>query len=148
MLGIALFSLLSFLQATVINLDLILLVLICRSLLMEDDKNYYLAFGVGLLFGFLTIQPLGLLSIFYLLVVFLIYLLKRTTLGTYWPVVIPLVIIFATIEQFLRKIFFDSFVNFIPVIILTMLALPTYLLIRFWEERFIPRKDLKLKLGK
>ncbi len=148
MLLIAILFLLSFLQSTFINIDLVLLIIICRSLIMEDQKNYYLAFGVGLLLAYLTEQPLGIVSIFSFVVIRIVYLLTKTALGNYWLIVIPLVAIIYSVEQLIEQLFFQSPFDLKEIIILAILSLPIYLLMKIWEERFIPKKEIRLKLGK
>lgn len=140
--------LIQFLQTVFLGFDLMLVVIASRSLIVEEKSNYYLAFSIGLLGSHLTGQPLGFLSLIYLLTVKVTHLLKRTSLGNHYLTVLPLIFFFSLIVQFTLDFFSRSSFNFSPVIWQTVFALPVYLIIKFWEERFILKKEIKLKIGR
>lgn len=145
---IAVLILLSFLQSTILGVDLILVVLIARSLTVEDKENYFFAFGLGLLISYLTGQPLGLYSLVYLLLVKVVYLVKLISVGNHYLMILPIVLILSSLTQFIQNMFFSAAFTFSPVIAQTLLAIPIYLAVKFWEERFIPKKEIKLRLGR
>ncbi|MCL5784509.1 MAG: hypothetical protein M1142_04120 [Patescibacteria group bacterium] len=146
MLLVILLIFLSFLQATLLPFNLVLLVLISRSFLKEEKSNYWLAFSFGLLLSFLLNYPLGSLSILYLVEVAIIHFIRRAEFASHWLVVLPLSFVFLLADQFVQSKLLGFSLNFWPLVPQVVLSVPIYLLIRFWEERFIPRADVKLKI--
>lgn len=138
---------LSFLQATLVPINLVLIVLICRSFVVEEKENLYLAFGFGLLMSLLIGFPLGILSLIYLLMIYLVYFIKSTPLAAYWVIILPLTLIISALDQFLENPGLGLGLHLGYLLRVGAFALPLYLVIRFWEERFIPRSDIKLKVG-
>lgn len=137
--------LISFLQNTLVPVDLVMLVLISRSFLIDEKLNYYLAFFLGLLISFLSSSSLGGVSLIYLCLVMLISIFRKTQFATYWLVIVPATLVLASLTQFLEMFLMGHKFNLSVVIWQIVLILPIYLLIKFWEERFIPKKDIKLK---
>ena len=56
----------AFLQTTILPIDLVLLILICRTYIKSEKSNLYLAFAFGLLNSHLNLNLLGLQSLVYL----------------------------------------------------------------------------------
>ena len=148
LLPIIILILISFLQATFLPLNLVLIFLICRSFIVEDNTNYWLAFGFGLLLSLLLGFPLGSLSFIYLVGIFMVYLAKRTHFASHWLVIVPLALGIIVFDQVLENLALGFNLNFKSIIIQIILVLPAYFMILFWEERFIARKDIRLKIGK
>ena len=140
--------LLSFLQAVFLPWQIVLLVLINRSLIKEDTANLYLAFGLGLLASFLDRFPLGLLSILYLSMVLAIYLLKKTNISNQIYIIFPVAFVALILDQLARTLQSGAklSLDINSILFQLVLVLPIYILVRFWEERFTPKKDVKLKI--
>jgi hypothetical protein len=140
----------SFLQGALLPFDLMLLILTVRSFVVDEKLNYWLAFGFGLLLSLLLGFPLGSLSLIYLLATAVVYSVKRTEFASNWLIVVPLVVILLIVDSLLQNLLMSSgFTSGISVSVLlaeVFLVLPIYFLIRFWEERFIPKKDIRLKV--
>lgn len=145
---IAVLFLISFLESTILPFDLVLVVLIARSFIVQEKSNYYLAFSFGFLNSLLLGYHLGFLSLIYLFAVAVSHIIKTTNLAAYWIVVIPLTFLLLFFAQILLQILNISNFNFSSLIIPTILILPIYFAVRFWEERFVVSKDIKLKIGK
>lgn len=144
---IAILIILSFLQTSVILLDLVLLILICRSYLKTDSANLYLSFGFGLLISHLLLLPLGLYSILYLLVAILTELFTKSPLAGRSLFIIPVSLILLSFSQITGSLILHQNLPIFPkVFIEALLSLPLFYLLRFWEERFIVRKDIKLRV--
>lgn len=144
---IAILTILAFLQTTIIPLDLVLIILICRAYLKTDETNLYLAFGFGLLLSFLQLTPLGLLSIIYL------SLIQLTQLSTKFPLIrrsfliIPVSFFLLSLNQLANYLFFHQSLQLFPrVVIESLLSWPLLFLIKLWEERFVVKKEIKLKI--
>lgn len=140
--------LISFLQTTLLPLNLVLLILISRSFIVSEKQNLWLAFWFGLLVSFLSGFPLGSLSIIYLFIVALVQSIKKAQFVSHWVFILPLSFILLLFDHLVRNLVIGASFNFIPVIIQTALALPVYLLVRLYEERFIPKAGIRLKVGK
>lgn len=137
----------SFLQATVMPLDLVLIVLILRGLIKDDKVSLYLGFAFGLLMSHLLFIPWGLLSIVYVVLVQITMVLARTQLSQSLLTVVPLCFVLLSINLgVLSLVGHQSFQLWPKVIIEALLSLPVYYLIRFWEERFIVKKEIRLKI--
>ncbi|MDO8498200.1 MAG: hypothetical protein Q7S44_00180 [bacterium] len=137
---------LSFLQSTLTSWDLVLVVLICRSFIVGDRQNLWLAFSFGILVSYLLGLPLGILSLVYLLAVVLVEMVRKTQVSSQFLVVVPLSFGALLFGQLVRN--FGSGIDFLTLILQALLSFPIYLLLLFWEERFIPKKDIKLKIGR
>lgn len=137
----------SFLQSTIIPVDLVLIILICRSYIRSDRANLFLAFGFGLFNGHLNLTPLGLQSFIYLILVGFTEGLSRSRLAGNSLMIVPLILIFLTVNRLVLSIFMQTSFQLFPFIFWqALIALPVFYLVRSWEERFIVRKEIKLKL--
>jgi len=145
---IAFLFFITFLEGTIISFDLVLVILISRSFIVHEKSNYYLAFFFGLLASLLLGYPSGLLSLVYLGAVQTSHIIKTTNLAVYWIVILPLTFFWLFLEQIILNFLNIANFNLMFIIIPTILALPVYFLIRFWEERFIVSKEIKLRMGK
>lgn len=137
----------SFLQTTILPLDLVLLVLICRSYIKSEKINLYLAFGFGLLISHLELKTLGLISITYLVLIFLTQILSKSRLAGNSLLIVPVSLILLFLNQIISsQLTLQAFQFSFKIFIESLLALPVLYLIRFWEERFIVRKEIKLRV--
>lgn len=138
----------SFFQTALIPADLVLLILISRSFIVSDQSNYWIAFFFGLLVSLLLSQPLGVLSIIYLLVVKLVQLFKGVSFSSNWLMVLPLSFLLLLLDKGLEFLIFHQTPSISSVLAQMLSVIPIYLLVRFWEERFIPKNDIRLKIRK
>lgn len=139
--------LLSFIQSTIIPLNLVLIILICRSFIISEKSNFYLAFAFGLLISFLNSNILGLQSIIYLLLIALTQILSKSRLTANYLLIIPLNLVLLSINNVASSLSMLQSIHLWPqVVIEAILSLPTLYLIKIWEERFVVRKEIKLKL--
>lgn len=132
---------LAFFQTSVWPLNLGLIFILSRAFIRQDKYNLILAFGFGLLFSFLEHMNLGLLSLFFLILVELAYLWSKTPLAKNVLTIVPYIAVnIFLVELFLKQQIWPQILGEI------ILILPTYLLVRFWEERFIVPKEIKLRM--
>src|SRR3989344_3259776 len=137
-LTIAVLILLACLQASVLPLDLVLLILVLRTYVNRGKENLYLAFGFGLLLSHLTFAPLGILSIIYLAAVIFTDILSRSRESNHLLTVIPLTLIVLSINSAVNSLLLHQSINIWPKVFLERIAaLPIYILIKFWDERFV-----------
>lgn len=137
----------AFLQTTIIPIELVLIVLICRSFLKISKSNLYLAFFFGLLISHLRIVNLGFDSIVYLLTVQLTQILSKVRLAGNSLLIIPLTFVLLILSQIINFLFLHEGLNLFPkVLIEALFSLPILYILRIWEERFIVRREIKLKV--
>lgn len=139
---------LSFLQGALTPLNLVLVFLLVRSFVSDGQGNLWLAFGFGLLLSLLLGYPLGSLSLLYIMAVFLVRLVKKTRLAGIWPALLPLLLVLLFFERLAVKVVAGTGFDWWWVAVEAVLALPVYLLVRLWEERFVVSHEIKLKIGK
>ncbi len=135
-----------FLQEAFLPFNLVLLVLVSRAFVVSEKENYYLAFAFGLLLSFLAGFSLGVLSITYLSLVFVIHIFRRIQFVTHPLIVIPIAAVSLFLDSTIRSLFISSSLNLMSFITQIILIIPVYFATLFWEERFIPKKDIKLKV--
>lgn len=139
--------LVSFFQTTIIPLDLVLIILTCRSFLKISKSNLYLAFFFGLLISHLRLVNLGFDSLIYLLGVQITQILSKFRLAGNSLLIIPLTFILITLSQFINLLFLQESLSLFPkVLIEAGLSLPILYILRVWEERFIVQGGIKLKI--
>lgn len=136
----------SFLQSTILPINLVLIILICRSYI-KSETALFLAIGFGLFIGFLNLNTLGFTSIVYLILVQITKVLSKVRLAGNPLLIVPLTFILLSINQLATSFFnHESFQLFPKVLLESLLSLPVFYLIKLWEERFIIRKEIKLKI--
>lgn len=138
---------LSLLQATVIPLNLVLIVLVLRAFIVVEKENLILAFVFGLLMSHLLTTPLGLLSILYVFSVQVAQILKKSPILRSPLIVFPLILIILILNELLLALTLKTSINIWPNAVLeALVSLPVFLLLSLWEERFIAKSDIKLKI--
>lgn len=138
----------SFIQTSVLPIDLVLIILICRSYVKPNDKvNLYLAFGFGLFIAYLNLYKLGFQSLIYLFLVIFTGSLSNHRLSGNLYLIIPLTFCLLTLNQLIELIIFKQPVQIFPKIFIeSILSLPILYMVKIWEERFIVQKGIKLRV--
>jgi cell shape-determining protein MreD len=141
-----LITLAAFLQSAFLPINLVLVLIVARSLVIEDRDNLFIAFFGGLILSFLTQSNLGYYSILFILLVKLASMLRKL------PVSFNLIMIFISgalligIAGMLSSFFAGQSFTFWPRLTEMILVLPTYLLLRSWEDRFVATSHTKLRI--
>lgn len=139
-------TVISFLQTTIIPVNLVLIILICKSIIDQDENNLFLAFGFGLFNAHLTLGNLGLQSFLYLILIQITLIVSRWRFSIHWLQIYPLTVLLLSIYVFALAIVGQRSVQIFPqVFIESLFSLPVYFIIKLWQERFIVKKDIKLK---
>jgi len=137
----------SFIQTTILPIDLVLIILICRSYTKSSVSNLYLALGFGLLIAHLNLNTLGIDSLIYILAVQITQALSKVRLAGNSLLIIPITFILLGLSHLVSSIILHQSLNLFPkVLIESLISLPIFYGIRLWEERFIVRKEIKLKV--
>ena len=139
--------LLSFLQVTVIPANLVLIILILRAYLFPAKENLYLGFFFGLLISYLEPQSLGIYSLVFLSFIQVIHLIRKTPFSMHFLVMIPAVIIVLILDSFFQGLLTKSSVYLWPGVFMeALLAVPIYFVLKIWEERFVVKPEVKLRI--
>ncbi|MBI2018872.1 hypothetical protein HYS96_04175 [Candidatus Daviesbacteria bacterium] len=137
----------AFIQTTLLPLDLLLIILICRAYIKTGKENLYLAFLFGLLISHLTLTLIGVKSVLYLILIQITQVLSKSRLAGNSVSLIPLVFVLLSANQITNVFLLQQTIQIFPrILIESIISLPILYLIRLWEERFIVRADIKLKV--
>lgn len=145
-LFLLLIVLFAFLQSAFLNINLVLVVLIARNLYLDSRENLWLAFLGGLVLSFLTQTNLGYWPLILIMVVKLGQLLRKLPVSFN-----PLMVFLAggfqiLLVVLLNKFFLNERIELYPHVLEAVLVVPAYFLIRFWEERFVTKGVIRLKV--
>lgn len=137
----------AFLQTTILPLDLVLIILVCRAYVRSGKGNLYLAFFIGLILSHLNLTPMGIQSILNLAFVQITQMLSKSRLAGNSLVIILLSFGALLTNEVINSLLLNQTLQIFPkVLVESILALPILYLLKIWEERFIVRKDIKLKI--
>lgn len=138
--------LLAFLQSAFLPLNLVLVALIARSLVVDDKSNLLLAFLGGLILSFLTQVNLGYWPLVFLLIVKIAGLLKKLPISFNLLMILLYGSLLVGLTALLSRFFIGENWGLLTYIIEAVLVFPSYFLVKFWEERFIVKSHIKLKV--
>lgn len=145
LIGVIILS--AFLQTSFIGIDILLLILVCRSFILESRANYFLAFVTGMLISLLAVQNLGFWALIYLLVVKIGHVFGKLPFNRGLLTLVPAVVISVLFSTVLQWLVLGITINWTKPIIEIFVAIPIYFLLDFWEDRFMAHTtNVKLKL--
>lgn len=145
-LTIFILTLAAFLQTTIVPMNLVLILLICRSFLSTKKSNLFLAFIFGLLVDYLTLNTLGFQSIIFLVLIQITQIISKTRFSVHSLLIVPLAFLLLFVNALMLSFANNQSVQILPKILMeSMLSLPIFYLIRFWSGRFVVQRDIKLK---
>lgn len=137
----------SFLQTTILPVNLGLIVLICRSYIRNDPYNLILAFAFGVLLSHLTLTTFGVYSLLFIFIIQFVKAVSKTRFAANPLFIIPLAFLGIYITDFITSFIYGLNFIFDPwIFIHAIFALPIFYIVRLWEERYIVRKEIKLKV--
>lgn len=134
------------LQTSFVPLNLCLILLICRSYAIHSQDNYYLAFLAGIFLGILSPANLGFWPLLFLLSVLIIHILRLVPIIHNTLIIIPIALSVLLTVSFIESLVFK--VPFFWWYPLTsgIISLPIFIIVREWEERFVAKSGIKLKV--
>ena len=116
-------------------------------MIKPDPVNLYLAFAFGLLISHLSLGILGIKSLLYLVSSEATQILSKSRFSTNPLLIVPISLAWLLANAILSTLPSTVTFQILPKLILeSLLALPIFYLVRLWEERFIVRKGIKLKV--
>lgn len=135
-----------FFQTSFVPINLLLIIIFARSLIVEEKINYFLAFIFGLLLGILSSQNLGFWPAVLLVAVKIGHLLKKLPFSTNLFTVTPISFLVIYLAHLLESSIFGKSIQINLVLIEGIFCLPAYLLIKVFEEKFIFKPEIKLRI--
>lgn len=138
-------SLFAFLQSAFLPINLVLVLLIARDLVVEDRDNLLLAFFGGLILSFLSQINLGYFPLIFILTVKLNALLKKLPVSLNPLMIFLYGSLLITLAALLNSFFVSQQLTIAVHLIEAILVLPSYYLVKLWEERFLV-KSQKLRV--
>lgn len=136
----------AFLQATIVPVKLVLIILICRAYLKPERSNLFLAFAFGLMTAYLTLDDLGLQSLIFLMLIQLAQIFSKVRIFSHPLLIVPLTFGLLSINGFVYSLINQQSFQIPPSFFTeSILSLLIIYLVKFWEERFIVQKEVKLK---
>lgn len=136
----------AFFQTTFVPLNLVLILIICRSYVVEERANYYLAFLAGIVLSLLTTQNIGFWPITFLIIVKLVHLIRRLPFTASALTIIPVAAVLISLVTYIESFITSSSFSYINPLFGTIISFPIFIAIKIWEERFVPNKAIKLKI--
>lgn len=136
----------SLIQTSFLPIDLCLVLLICRSYAVHNPNNYFLALLAGLFLGILTSTNIGFWPIFFVITVLVIHLIRLLPITGRFLTVVPVAFLILLAGEMVANVFLRVPLNYWYPAIGSLIALPIYIAIKEWEERFVAKPGIKLKL--
>lgn len=136
----------SFLQSTIFPIELVLLILICRTYIRNSKSNLYLALAFGLFLSFLNLSTLGFKSIVFLIIIQATRMLSKSRLAGNPLLIMPVSLLFLTLNHLINFPVNIQTPHFPKLFLESFLSIPILYIVRLWEERFIVQKGIKLKV--
>lgn len=134
------------LQTAFIPFNLCLILIIARSFIVNDRSNYFLAFFGGIFLSILSGSVIGFWPIVFLAVVKLIQIIKGMPILSNFQTILPISTLILILISFLEQLFFNQTINFMRIFWESLILFVLYFLVKFWEERFVVRSEIKLKI--
>lgn len=141
-----LLTLFAFLQSAFLPINLILVVMIARALVIEDRVNLLLAFLGGLILSFLSQVNLGYFPLVLIIVVKLVGLARKLPVSFNPLVVLLSGSIAIALVAISNSFFIHQNLTIWSHLVEALLVVPSYYLVQIWEERFIVKSHIKLKV--
>jgi hypothetical protein len=135
-----------FLQTSFVPINLVLILMIARSFIVEDMANYYIAFFAGLMLGIMSIYNIGFWPLVLLIVVKVLNLSKKLPLSKS-PLTIGLVVlIIITLVSYLESQIYHQTFEWIKVVIESVITITLVYLMRLLDQRSVVKPEIKLKI--
>ena len=136
----------AFLQTSLIPLNLCLILLISRAYTNHSKQNYFLAFFAGIFLGFLAPYNIGFWPLTFLVAVFIVHVFRLLPISGRFLTIIPVAFIILTAVSLLESLAFHTPFLWLYPVISSLLTLPIFIVVHQWEDRFIIKPAVKLKM--
>ena len=136
----------SFLQSAFLPVNLVLVILIARNLVLDSSDNLLIAFFAGLALSFLSQTNIGYWPLVLILVVKLSQALKKIPVSFNGLMVFLSGALLILIVSLFNQFFISQNLQISKLILESILVVPTFYLVRLWEERFVVKRGIKLKV--
>lgn len=145
-LFIVLLVLSAFVQSAFLPVNLCLVLIISRSFVEERSSNLIASFLCGIFLGLLTATNIGFWAVTFLIVSKVLHILRNLPLTNNPRLIVPIALIVIVVVSFLEQIFLGQKINLLKIGVETLLTIPVFIFIRFWEDRFVVKAPTRLKI--
>lgn len=145
-LFIVLLVLSAFVQSAFLPINLCLVLIISRSFVEERSSNLIASFLCGIFLGLLTVTNIGFWALTFLAVSKIVHILRNLPLTNSPRLIAPIALVIIIAVSFLEQVFLGQKMNVLKIGFETLLTIPVYIFIRFWEERFVVKSPTRLKI--
>ena len=136
----------AFIQTAFLPLNICLVILICRSYAIHSKENYYLAIIAGLFIGILSPVNWGFWPLVFSASVALIHMIRLLPITGRLLMVVPVAFLILTLSNGIESLFLQAPFIWWYGALSSLIALPIFIAVRTWEERFIVKSGIKLKV--
>lgn len=136
----------AFVQTSFLPINLCLILIIARVLIVTDKYNLLTAFIAGLLISFLSLTNLSFYTLIFLFVTKLAQIYKSSRLSSNIITIGGFSLFIFLLNGLLEKAILGITFKLSLVLWELVVLILTYLIMLFWEERFIANKPLRLKI--
>jgi hypothetical protein len=137
-----------FMQTTFLPINLALVLIIARSLLVEDRRNYIIAVIGGVILGLLASQNIGVWALVFLIITKAIFLVKKLPVSAGWIFIFPVSGVIIILASLLEGKLLNQNLNTVKIVIEVFMTVPIYILMKYTLERFGATSEIKLKLNR
>ena len=136
----------AFFQTSFVPLNLCLIIIICRSFILSKQSNFFIAFLIGIILGVLASQNLGFWALVFVIITKVSNATKKLPVSSNIFTIIPVIFVLLMLVSLLENLSFKTPINLLKIIIESLLGLPIFYFFKLWEERFVLKSDLRLKI--
>lgn len=137
-----------FIQSSFLGINLALVLITARSFASDNKSNFYFAFMAGVLIGVLTSQNIGIWALAFVILVKALQVVKKLPVSANYLTIFPYSLVLILLIDFLTSLNLHFSFQIYKPVIEAVLVVPIFVIIKFWEERFVPTPAIKLKIRK
>ncbi len=134
------------LQTTLLGINLCLVLIVARSLAVSERSNLIAGFFTGIFLGAMSSINIGFYSILFVICTKVVEIFKGSALSGNFLSFIPLCFIIYMGAAFFERVFLSQSVNLSKIIWELFATVPTFLIIKFMQERFTMKPGIKLRV--
>lgn len=131
-------------QASFVPVNLVLVLLICRSLIVQERANLFLAFGIGIFLGLLQTDNLGFWPLLFLVVTEVAHLSRGLPVFKNLGLILLVSGVLIVSSELLQALVLKEAFNVSRTVVEAVLVLATYPFLLFWEQRLVGQPGIKL----
>ncbi len=125
----------AFIQTSFLPLNLVLIMLVSKTLVEDDNSNLVLAFFAGILVGVLSSQNIGFWALVNLAAVEVARFVKKAPFSQNALTLLPVFGLILLFSRFFEGVFVKQSVQYSLIFWEVLVSVPVYLGIKFWKDK-------------